>query len=72
MFLQNGNGSFKERKLAANLTSIQLAQIAASLADELGMRYVLRGDTIKLYAPRPWPRIACDPGVFNYSDGDDQ
>jgi hypothetical protein len=71
MFLQNGNGSFRETPLAANLSKEELAQVAARLAEELGMRYVLRGDTIKLYAPRPWPRIVCNPGVFNYSEGDD-
>jgi len=71
MFLQNANGSFRERPLGANLSKEQLAQVAASLAGELGMRYVLRGDTIKLYAPSPWPRIVCSPGVFNFSDGED-
>ncbi len=71
LFLQNANDSLKERVLAPNLTKEEMAQVAASLAQEIGMRYVLRGDTIKLYAPRPWPRIVCDPGVYNYSDGDD-
>ena len=71
MFLQNANGSFRERSLGANLSKEQLAQVAASLAGELGMRYVLRGDTIKLYAPSPWPRIVCSPGVFNFSYGED-
>lgn len=70
MMLQKDNGSFRERTLPPNLSATQLAQTLASMANELGMRYILREDTILLYAPRPWPRIVCDPGVFNYTDGD--
>lgn len=71
IFLQVSNTSYAERPLAANMTRFQLAATTASLAEQLGIRYVLKGDSIKLYVPRPWPRIVCDPGVFNYTDGVD-
>lgn len=71
MFLQKDNNNYRERTLGANLSPSELAQVCAGLAEELGMRYVLRGDTIKLYAPQPWPRFVCDPGVFSYRSGTD-
>lgn len=71
LFLQKDNTTFKERQLAPGLSAADIARIAASLADELGMRYVLNGTTIKLYAPDPWPVIKCSHPNFNFWDGQD-